>query len=82
MSYNRIVERVFLDRFRPGDIEVEFVREDLVDVATQFAQDDLIAMFEVALDQDEIKVVQEKHYRLVPASEVTRADLLRYRDST
>ena len=51
-------------------------------ILTQFAQDDLIAMFEVALDQDEIKVVQEKHYRLVPASEVTQADLLRYRDST
>ena len=51
-------------------------------ILTQFAQDDLIAMFEVALDQDEIKVVQEKHYRLVPASDVTSEDLLRYRNST
>ena len=50
-------------------------------ILTQFAQDDLIAMFEVALDQGEIKVVQEKHYRLVPASEVTSEDLLRYRNS-
>lgn len=50
-------------------------------ILTQFAQDDLIAMFEVALDQDEIKVVQEKHYRLVPASDVTSEDLLRYRNS-
>ena len=50
-------------------------------ILTQFAQDDLIAMFEVAQDQGEIKVVQEKHYRLVPASEVTPDDLLRYRNS-
>ena len=50
-------------------------------ILTQFAQDNLIAMFEVALDQDEIKVVQERHYRLVPASEVTSEDLLRYRNS-
>ena len=50
-------------------------------ILTQFAQDDLIAMFEVALEDDQLKVVQEKHYRLVPATEVTQADLLRYRDS-
>ena len=50
-------------------------------ILTQFAQDDLIAMFEVAQDQGEIKVVQEKHYRLVPASDVTSDDLLRYRNS-
>ena len=34
MSYNSIIERVFLDRYRPGDIEVQFVREDLVGAAT------------------------------------------------
>ena len=50
-------------------------------ILTQFAQDDLIAMFEVAQDQGEIKVVQEKHYRLVLASDVTSDDLLRYRNS-
>ena len=51
-------------------------------ILTQFAQGDLIAMFEVTLEDDEIKLVQEKHYRLVPASEVTQEDLLRYRNST
>lgn len=51
-------------------------------ILTQFAEDDLIAMFEVTMDDGEIRVVQEKHYRLVPASEVTQADLLRYRNST
>ena len=50
-------------------------------ILTQFAEGDLIAMFEVAMDEGEIKVVQEKHYRLVPASDVTPEDLRRYRDS-
>ena len=34
MSYNRIIQRVFFDRYRPGDIRVDFVRDDLVDAAT------------------------------------------------
>lgn len=50
-------------------------------ILTQFAEDDLIAMFEVVMDDAEIKVVQEKHYRLVPAADVTPDDLLRYRNS-
>ncbi|MYC61081.1 MAG: endonuclease [Gammaproteobacteria bacterium] len=33
MSYEKIIERVFLDRYRSGDVEVEFVRDDLVDAA-------------------------------------------------
>jgi len=34
------------------------------------------------MDDGEIRVVQEKHYRLDPVVEVTRDDLLRYRNST
>jgi hypothetical protein len=48
-------------------------------VSTQFADDGIIAMFELVLEDDEIKVVQERHYRLVPADSVTREDLRRYR---
>ena len=48
-------------------------------VLTQLAQGDLIAMFEVTMEDGEIKVVQERHYRLVPASEVTAQDLAQYR---
>ena len=33
------------------------------------------------MDDGKIKVVQENHYRLVPAAEVTADDLLRYRTS-
>ena len=50
-------------------------------ILTQFAEGDRIAMFEVAMDGSEMKVVQEKHYRLVPAAEITADDLLRYRNS-
>lgn len=50
-------------------------------ILTQFAENDLIAMFEVTMENGEIKVVQERHYRLVPASEVTPDDLTRYRNS-
>ena len=32
-TYRRIIERVFLDRYRPGDVEVDFLRDDLVDAA-------------------------------------------------
>ena len=33
MSYEKIIERVFLDRFRTGEVEVGFVRGDLADAA-------------------------------------------------
>ena len=50
-------------------------------ILTQFAKDDLIAMFEVTMQDGEVRVAQERHYRLVPASEVTPEDLTRYRNS-
>ena len=31
--YQRIIERVFLDRYKPGDLEVSFLRQDLVHAA-------------------------------------------------
>ncbi len=34
------------------------------------------------MENDEIRIVQERHYRLVPATEVTADDLARYRNST
>ena len=51
-------------------------------VLIQFAEVDLIGMFEVTMEDDEMKVVQERHYRLVPASEGTLEDPLWYRNST
>ncbi|MDO9224949.1 MAG: endonuclease [Pseudomonadota bacterium] len=47
-------------------------------VSAQFMNDDRIAMFELALQDGEIKVVEEKHYRLVPSSDITANDLRIY----
>lgn len=46
-------------------------------ISVQFMDDDVIAIFELTVVDDEIKVVDERHYRLVDAAEfeVTAADL-------
>jgi len=47
-------------------------------VSAQFMSDDIIAMFELAIQRDEVKVVEEKHYPLVPSDEITEEDLQLY----
>lgn len=47
-------------------------------ISTQFMEDDLIAMFEVVLEDDQVKVAVEKHYRLVAASDISDEDLRKY----
>lgn len=49
-------------------------------VSTQFMEDDLIALFELTIQEDQIKVVQERHYRLVSGSEISESDLREYRN--
>jgi len=39
---------------------------------------DLIALFELALDESMVKIVEEKHYRLVPGDRITAEDLRAY----
>ena len=51
-------------------------------VSTQFMEDDLIALFELTIQDEQIKVVQERHYRLVSGSEIEKADLLQYREQS
>jgi len=48
-------------------------------VSAQFARDGAIAMFELAMDENDLRVVQERHYRLVTADTVTAGDLTQYR---
>lgn len=48
-------------------------------ISAQFMGDDRIAMFELALCDGEIRVVDEKHYRLVPSGEISANDLREYR---
>lgn len=49
-------------------------------IAAQFMEDGSIALFELTLVGDEVQVVDERHYRLVPASGLDRAALRNYRD--
>ncbi|MFW6158165.1 MAG: hypothetical protein ACOC8E_02270 [Planctomycetota bacterium] len=49
-------------------------------VAAQFVADDLIAMCELAEEGGESRVVDEKHYQLVPADQISKTDLKRYRE--
>lgn len=51
-------------------------------IATQFAENDVIVLFELMVDGDEIKTAQERHYRLVPPETISEADLESYRKLT
>ena len=48
-------------------------------ISTKFMADDLIALFELTVEDDHVKVVQEWHYRLVPADSISAEDLAAYR---
>ena len=48
-------------------------------IAAQFREDDVVALFELTLQDGEIRVVEERHYRLVPADELDRQAILNYR---
>jgi hypothetical protein len=48
-------------------------------IAAQFMKEDLIALFELEMDEDGLKIAAERHYRLVPPEDVTSADLEAYR---
>lgn len=47
-------------------------------LSAQFISDDLIAMFELTLEKDEIRIVDERHYKLVPSEEIGVDDLRTY----
>ena len=47
-------------------------------LAAQFLESSVIAMFELTLADGEIRIVDEKHYRLVPADKISPADLRSY----
>lgn len=47
-------------------------------ISAQFADDGRIALFELALQDDQVRVRRESHYQLVPAKEITTVDLQGY----
>ena len=48
-------------------------------IGTQWMREDLIALFEFEEAGDDIRIISEKHYRLVAPDEITDAELHRYR---
>lgn len=51
-------------------------------VSAQFMSGDKIALFELTVENGEIKVVDERHYQLVAATDISTADLAEYRKRT
>jgi hypothetical protein len=49
-------------------------------VAAQFMKDKEVALFELGLQEGEIKVIEERHYRLIPASKLDQEAIRDYRD--
>lgn len=47
-------------------------------ISAQFVEADLIALFELGPCGDDIRIVEERHYRLVPADRISRDDLRAY----
>lgn len=47
-------------------------------ISAQFVSSDQIALFELALDGGMVKIVDEKHYKLVPGDQITAEDLETY----
>jgi hypothetical protein len=48
-------------------------------IAAQFMSGSVIALFELAIFEDEVKVVEERHYKLVPADQIDKTAIRSYR---
>jgi hypothetical protein len=49
-------------------------------ISAQFLPDESVAMFELAVRDDAVKVVEERHYKLVPATALDAAAIRDYRE--
>jgi hypothetical protein len=47
-------------------------------ISAQFLEDNQIALFELAVEDAQVRVVDERHYRLLPHDQIHAADLSRY----
>jgi hypothetical protein len=47
-------------------------------ISAQFMTDDTIALFELALQGEDVKIFEEKHYKLVPSDQIGADDLKLY----
>ena len=49
-------------------------------IAAQFMDDGIIALFEITLQGQEVRVVEERHYQLLPADKLDQQSIRNYRD--
>ncbi|BAQ67791.1 hypothetical protein [Rhodovulum sulfidophilum] len=49
-------------------------------IAAQFMEDNIVALFELTLQDGDMKVVEERQYRLVPACDLDQSAIRDYRD--
>lgn len=61
-------------------VEEKFPKMRCRAIAAQFMEREIVALFELTLKDDEIKVMDEKHYRLVPAKKLNQDAIRGYRD--
>jgi hypothetical protein len=47
-------------------------------ISAQFLENDLISLFELGMSDGDIRILEERHYRLVPADRITQEDLKAY----
>ena len=47
-------------------------------IAVQFMADSIVALFELTLQNGDVRVVDEKHYKLVPAGDLDREAIQNY----
>jgi len=50
-------------------------------VSAQFMENDVIALFELHFDGDDVSIVEERHYKLVESKEISEKDLKSYKKS-
>lgn len=48
-------------------------------LSVQFMDDDIVAMFELTVVKEDVKVVEERHYKLVPADDLDKDAIRAYR---
>lgn len=48
-------------------------------ISAQFMDDERIAIFELTVEDEQVRIVDEKHYKLVPAEQISGEDLATYR---
>jgi len=81
---------VAVNRILPNQLSVVQTKQDIAfcqekfkdlqcrAISAQFISSDLIALFELTLEDGMVRIVDEKHYKLVSSNEISSDDLHEY----